>query len=470
MTRLYHNPNARIMTSAAISGKPLETFGADAIFDTPDPPYATFYEQLRALSPAGTDVPAYVTAPSKTAALLDAAPAWLFAPQAVGDRAENLGTATSEVGSYVNGAALGGSAPYDSLATVVLDGVDDYVDTNWATWTNTCLNPIAAVGTGSWTGFGTGTRERVTALPGDARELPAGVNTGLRITSNGGGDGNGVSLGTLEAGKTYTVCAYVYRTETGSGPVRIRIEKTTSVFPVGVAGEITPIMAGHWVKVQQTFTPVETGVHRLRLDQGAGGGPLEFWVTAIVNTLGSVAPPYGPTLGQVASGAAVFQGEAWASECDIGPLARKSARTFIFSVNRSSITTGDTVFGNYNSTSASTLLRGEGNSESVRFYTNAQTGAQKTWTTAMPTGVSFLALTYSDATKNVRLYRNGIPSAAEAVMSEGWAAPDGLLLNTLRLGCWGVNNNPFEGRIGNFAVIPRYLTEAEVLGIYNGTG
>ena len=463
MSRLYANPDARIINNARIAGRSVPV--GDAIVEPAPPYYDDFYMQLYAQGYAGGEVPAYVTTPSKTAALADTEPAWMYAPQNVGDPVFNLGSAGVEVGSYAAGAEIGGSAPYDRLATVVLNGTTQYVDTGWRTVLNTFNNPYAAVGGTGWTDSGTtGNAIYVPEMP-TPLTLPNGerIMTGILVEGSGGSDGAAYSTVPVVAGTTYTLSFYGFRTDTSTRGFRCLVWDGDALTLMQTNALTTPV--GEWVRHSFSWTPTITGTTKIRIDTAGGAGTGRMYVTGFMNSPGALKD-YAPTPGQVASGAAVYQGTAHASQSDTGPFARGSKRTFIWVQNRTNTTTFDTVFGGGDATNA-VIFRAQEGSEAARFYSDTAL-ASKEWASGMPAGVSWMTLTYDDSTKAVRLYRQGAPVAASATMTGNFPAPVG---SSMLLGNgYGSGGPPWAGRLGAFAVIPRALTEAEVLAVYNGTG
>lgn len=455
-----------IPTGATISGKDL-AYGTDAIV-TPTAAFPQdFYEQLVGTKASdGSQVPLYVTSPSKTAAVMDAAPQWAFMPQTPTGSFANLGAFDSSVAQLLNGASIGGSVPYDNLQTVVFDGANDYVDSGWRTWTNVWNNPYCATSKNGWGDAGTtGNTIYVTALP-TTIGLPEGITTGVKIEGSGGADGGQYITIPVVAGGTYTLSYYMYRVDTNSQKFRTVIydgDSTTVLLNTTTEPNQTP---GEWKRFSFTYTANITGTSKVRIDTASGAGTGVAYVTACMVEKSATLNPYGPLPKHVASGAAIFQGTAHESICDIGPFARKGLRTFIWAQNRTNESTIDIVLGGGGGGNTIVLRANAGGTDG-EWIPNAASGGTTAGTGAYPAGVNWMTMTYNDVTKATRIYKNGVAVSAEKTTLNSFPEPIG---QNLVIGNNVSLSNGWLGRIAAVAIVPRYLTATEVENINSGVG
>lgn len=476
MAKLYINPAARIPNEVDISGKRLFPFAGDAIVSS-SPDYAPdFYEQPLQGSLVGTDVRAYTQVPAPLAAMLEAAPDWMLAPQLSSDKLLNLGRAGGPEATLKNGALMDATSLTPGVASVFFDNTNDYIETGWETRANVFNNPMAFTASTGWADSGTtGTGTRTPVLP-DTKGLPEGITTGMKIVGSGGADGSRYTGIPVEAGKQYTLSFYIYRIDSNTQRVRSRVLNTTNA-TIGAEGEVlftAQENIGVWVRASVTFTPAETGTYRLQIDTLSGSGKAEVYATGFLCEQTALLKTYFPTPSDVSTARAVFAGTAHASVSDIGPWARNAARTYLGFAYRAAEAGNDSIIGCAGGANAPRIITTTGAASKAFLFdiqrtdtTTISRSERQIWPTPLPNN-TFWAVTFDDPSDTVKLGVNGTMQVAQTARTKQFDVPN---TGNLIIGAdVTATTNPWSGYQLPFAVYTRVLSDEEIAAIYSGVG
>lgn len=485
VTKLYLNPAARVPHEIDISGKRLFPLAGDTIVETSADFQRDFYEQAVATKLSdGSTVTAYTTATSQLAAMLAAKPIYMLAPQLTGDALTNLGSSTEApaTAELKNGAALSATELTAGVKSASLDGVDDYIDTGWTTRTNLCTDPMVTHTLGVfsnnkplWTVLNTASPvvENAGALgfsyPGAANE------NAFKMTAS---NTSPLLQNTITkylpatAGVTYTFSALFRHIAAAARSYKIEVVFRNGA---GEALETAKSSSGAYepnteITASVTATaPVGTELMNMvvrPLSTTATVGDIAF-ITRIMLEQSATLGSYTPTVAQLASGEAVWQGGANESATEVGAFARNAPRTYVGLYQRSTDTTTDQLFATSTNKLEGFFYIDE--TEKFRFRPGVGGGEILSGIVAQTAGVTQMyALVFDDPGNTRSIYTDGSLVAGPTAASETWATGLGTMLLGVRNK--GSPSGQFGGLLLPFAVYGRALSAGEIAGIYSGVG
>ena len=396
--------------------------------------------------------------------------AYILAPDQKTGSLENQGSLSGLApAQLMNGASLTDAGLVDGAAAVSLDGVNDYIDTQWLTRTNLVKNPLMETNVAEWAGEGLsgGPTRQVFSAVGIPEELGPGVAgfmTCIQASGNSSEDRvyTSIPIGGegLVAGKTYHGSVFVKMSSaTGGAGVRLSLRKYL-LGPVQ-ASSITLTHVGEWVRLDFSWVASELEAQRLCVEQ-VGAGTVTFQATGFLFEESTILDTYFPTSQQMASGECGWAGAANASSSDRGPFARGTRRTFVFLANRDTSTSEDAVLGSELFSTEVTRISFNSLSTTVRW--SAEGGVDTIdWANAWPANgtVGMGAVVFDDPGDTVALYVNGtlVSKQADAIQ---FGNPTGKLL----LGRRGANFAPFDGSLLPFAVFTSALTDEKISELF----
>ena len=145
------------------------------------------------------------------------------------------------------------------------------------------------------------------------------------------------------------------------------------------------------------------------------------------------------------------------------PFTNGSNRTFMGWAYRDTSTSNDALFGSSSATAGTwvRLLLNTG-SQDVAFTVNGATNSV-TWTAAWPGNTQWVhwALTFDETTDTAELFINGVSKGTKTVAQAYNATPGNLLI-----GAFANSADPFDGKMDEFAVYQKVMTEGEIRTIY----
>jgi hypothetical protein len=385
----------------------------------------------------------------------------IYAPETAADPLENLGKLVLPAGTLKNGAALALPGLIEGAAKSNLDGVNDFVDSEWTTRTNEICRPTSIDGVGSWR-----SDQGVVAQGGVV--TPAGWSKAFKLTTTSALARNfysdladAVPEG-VKPGENWT-CQFQCYNGTGAAKlITIEIQYMTkgAVLKGSKQGALS-IPAGQWGRPTLTMeAPAEAEAIRLIARMPAGVIGDFFYFGDMMAERGAVANSFVPNAEDVELGAAGWWGNRNESPSSTGPAGNGLTRTFVGFANRTTNTTDDTLIGGLSAPISRFLLRINAGGSNVTFWNRTSEGGV-TWAGAWPgTGqVVGWALVVDEAANEAELFING--------KSKGRLAYGAVLFDTTqRLGLGSDTVSPFVGSVLPLAVIPKDVGSRGALELY----
>lgn len=410
---------------------------------------------------------------------------YLLAPEETTDPLVNLGKLILPNSTLQSGAALAKPGLIEGAAAVALDGVNDFINTQWTTRTNLVKNPSFETGLEKWSsGTAVGDFANLEALAqsgawvapetfGDTKSAKLAVKKGATATDSQWKvttvEGNAAGAIPVTVGQTYSARMAINMLDAPNKGVRCELrwyraagtEISTSVGATYIAPE-----AGYKELQCTAVAPAEAAfvAVRLILMSATANDIASLYIDAVMLEKAAAPGEYFPKVEHLQSGHAVWSGTAHDSECDMGPFARKGIRTFVFATKFAVDKNWNTPFG---VTAASAFMPGIIVNSAKSFNLRIGDGATQTDYVLGTVGAgatSRCVMTYNGTAQTAQLWVNGVAEPLKAGVTQA-------LLATGTTMSIGVALNLFQSGSGlPFAVFTRDMSDREKLEAWEVVG
>jgi len=382
----------------------------------------------------------------------------LYAPEKVTDPLTNLGVQGLVLpGVLTGGPGLVVPGMINGSAKVSLDGVNDFIATNWLNRVNMLFQPSPEVANTQWSGAGGFFNNPATLTRDIATTQFDGVAC-WKVACTGANNTEGISTGGglagLTIGKTYTASCMV-KGAVGGEEVRIGIGSAEGGF--GQSG-VTVLSAVEWKRISVTFTATATKAAALAITGPAGKKVQTFFMDCALVEETNELRSFFPLVAEVKSGVAAFTGTEWESVSGTGSFPVGSKRTFVGFANRVDVVKDHPLMGG--SGTSPPFLWLAATNQNVVWQAQNGAGGAVTWAAAWP-GIEqnvFWAVAFDDVANTASLYINGVLVSTQAHANTYAGA------GSLQIGAMAASF--FKGSELPFAAFPSLLGAQEIQELF----
>lgn len=400
----------------------------------------------------------------------------LYAPEVVADPLTNLGSLALPAGVLKNGAALKAPGMIEGSVSALLDGVNDFIDTEWLTRTNRMTNPSFEVDLTDWINdvsnatmelfervfaFGWAIDGGIWGLRVKAKSTANGAFVRAWSKSSGGAGGFPVT-----AGQKYTISGVVNVTTLPAKAPKFYIRWMNAANAVisDSSGGAATIVGVNEPSFTVTAPAGAVACHIMfgHYNQGNTlelGETTNFIIDSVMLEQAEVVGEYFPKTSHITNGEAGWSGTTGKSTSQMGPFANGTTRVFAGVATRPSTGTAVALLGSSSGVVGSWVrLTIAKETKNVFFTVNGGVN-QVSWENAWPAinTTTIWVLIFDEKNDTAELYINGVSQGVKAVVQQHSVEP-----GRAQLGIVASVTEPWIGNILPFALFQKTLTVKQI--------